>query len=118
MPPTPDKRPPAERPTAQLRIRLKYLDVQSFVEKFAPNVTRQGIFIASKSPKPVGTQLRFELLLADGKSKLIKGEAVVAWVREYDAANPGRAHGMGLKFSRLDRDSRELVDRIEAWKKD
>ncbi len=115
---SPDKRVEGAPPAAQLRIRLKYPDVQSFVEKFAPNVSRQGIFISSKSPKPVGTSLRFELLLSDGKSRLMKGEGVVTWIREYDGDHPSRPHGMGVKFSRLDGESRRLLDRIEAWKQD
>src|SRR5688572_27666968 len=102
---SPDQRAPAGGAPAQMRVRLKYTDVQSFVEKFAPNVSRQGIFISSKNPKPVGTQVRFELLLADGTSRLIRGEGVVTWVREFDAENPGKPHGMGVKFSRLDADS-------------
>jgi uncharacterized protein (TIGR02266 family) len=101
-----------------MRVRLKYTDVQSFVERFASNISRQGIFIASKSPKPVGTPVRFELLLADGKSRLIRGEGVVSWVREYDAAQPGRPHGMGVKFSRLDGESQRLIERIEQFKLD
>src|SRR5688572_23925847 len=100
MPP-PDKRAPETGGPAQMRIRLKYADVQTFVEKFAPNVSRQGIFIASRTPKPVGTAVRFELLLSDGKSRLLKGEGVVTWVREFDEKNPTRPHGMGVKFSRL-----------------
>jgi molecular chaperone DnaK len=105
-------------PPAQLRIRLKYVDVQSFIEKFATNISRGGMFIASRAPKAVGTLLRFELLLADGKSKLLKGEGVVAWIREFDEANPGRAHGMGVRFARLDADSRALLERIDAYKRE
>lgn len=101
-----------------MRIRLKYTDIQTFIEKFAANVSRNGIFIASKSPKPVGTLLRFELTLIDGTTRLLRGEGTVTWVREFDSDNPARPHGMGVKFARLDADSRALLERIEDWKRD
>jgi uncharacterized protein (TIGR02266 family) len=100
-----------------MRIRLKYADVATFVERFASHVSRSGIFIASRVPKPVGTVIRFEFLLADGKTKLIKGEGTVSWVREFDGENPLGPHGMGLRFARLDPDSRQMVDRIVAFKR-
>src|SRR5262249_47502302 len=114
----PDKRPSDTPGPAQMRIRLKYADVQTFVEKFAANVSRQGIFIPSKTPKPVDTLVRFELLLSDGTTKLLKGEGTVTWIREFDPANPTRAHGMGVRFTRLDTESRRLIDQMEAWKRE
>ncbi len=112
-----EKRTGDSGPPAQMRIRLKYADLPTFIERFAPNVTRGGLFIASRTPKAVGTTLRFELLLADGKTKVLKGEGVVAWVREFDPENPQRPHGMGVRFARLDADSRQLIDRIDAVKR-
>src|SRR5262249_3031059 len=64
-----------------------------------------------------GTTVRFELLLADGTTKLLKGEGVVAWVREFDPENPGRPHGMGVRFSRLDAESRQLIEKVDAFKR-
>jgi len=105
-------------PPAQMRIRLKYADVATFIERFASHVSRSGIFIASRTPKPVGTTVRFEFLLADGKTRLIKGEGVVSWVREFDGEHPLGPHGMGLRFNRLDPDSRQMVNRITAFKRE
>jgi molecular chaperone DnaK len=103
---------------ANMRITLKYPDVKAFVEKFATNVSRGGIFIASRTPKSVGTAVRFELLLSDGKSRVLRGEGMVAWVREFDPRQPNRPHGMGIKFSKLDPESRKVVDRILAFKQE
>lgn len=109
---------PSTKTPVSLRIKLKYADVDTFVEKFGANVTRAGIFLASRAPRPVGTTIRFELLIADGKSKVLKGDGVVIWIKDYDPAHPQRAHGMGLKFSRLDAESHKLVERILARKKE
>jgi uncharacterized protein (TIGR02266 family) len=102
--------------TASLRIKLKYRDENAFVEKFGAHVTRNGIFLATRSIKPPGTVVRFELLLADGK-RLMRGEGVVTWTREHDPAQPTVPAGMGLRYSKLDAESRKLLDRIAAHKR-
>ena len=34
-----------------MRIRLKYPDLETFIQKYAVNISRGGIFIATKQPK-------------------------------------------------------------------
>lgn len=100
-----------------MRIKLKYPDVETFIQKYAVNISRGGIFIATKQPKPVGTFVKFEFLLSDaGASSIIRGEGQVQWTKEYDPAHPMKAHGMGVKFSRLDADSQTVIDRALRWR--
>ena len=102
-----------------MRIKLKYPDVETFIQKYAVNISRGGIFIATKQPKAVGTFVRFEFLLSDaGQSSIIRGEGQVQWTKEFDAAHPAKPHGMGVKFSRLDADSQALIDRALRWRAD
>ena len=98
-----------------MRIKLKYPDVDTFIHKYAVNISRGGIFIATKTPKPVGTHIKFEFQLQAGTS-LIRGEGQVQWTREYDPAAPQRAHGMGVRFLRLDPASQSIVDRALKWR--
>jgi uncharacterized protein (TIGR02266 family) len=106
-----------DRQTASMRIKLKYPDVETFIQKYAVNISRGGIFIATKQPKPVGTFVRFEFLLSDaGTSSIIRGEGQVQWTKEYDPQHPMKAHGMGVKFSRLDADSQAVIDRALRWR--
>src|SRR5438105_4218549 len=98
-----------------MRIKLKYPDVDTFIQKYAVNISRGGIFIATKQPKAVGTALKFEFQLADGGA-VIRGEGVVQWTREYDPAQPAKAHGMGVRFTRLDEPSQAIVDRALAFR--
>jgi uncharacterized protein (TIGR02266 family) len=100
-----------------MRIKLKYPDLDTFIQKYAVNISRGGIFIATKTPKPVGTVVKFEFLLANAEAtSLIRGEGMVQWTREFDPATPQKAHGMGVKFTRLDADSQAVVDRALAWR--
>lgn len=100
-----------------MRIKLKYPNVETFIQKYAMNISRGGIFIATKSPKPVGTLLKFEFLLANAAgTSLIRGEGQVQWTREYDPSQPQKAHGMGVKFTKLDEGSQAVVDRALKWR--
>src|SRR6185295_17529833 len=91
--------------------RLRYPDLETFVEKYAPNVTRGGIFLASREPRPVGDVLRFEVLLRQG-GPVLSGEGRVTWVKEFNPAEPHRPYGMGVQFLYLDPDARPVLERL------
>jgi uncharacterized protein (TIGR02266 family) len=97
--------------SAPVRVRLRYSDLDTFIEKFAPNVTRGGIFLASKAPRPVGEVFHFEVQLSTGVVALA-GEGKVIWVKPFDAAEPQKPHGMGVQFVQVDAGSRGTLDRI------
>ena len=98
-----------------VRVRLRYAAFETFIEKFAPNVTRGGLFLASREPRAVGEVFNFEVLLAGGEVALA-GEGKVTWVREFDPAAPNKPHGMGVQFLRLDAPSRDVVNQMLARK--
>ncbi len=102
-----------QRVPVALRIKLRFRKVDTFVSKFATNISTRGMFISSRKPKAPGTQLRFELRLADD-STVIAGRGVVTWTREFDAKRPKEPHGMGIAFVGLSDDSKELIARMVA----
>ena len=108
--------PPTTPPTgASVRVRLRYAAFETFIEKFSPNVTRGGLFLASRTPRPIGEVFAFEVQLAGGEVAL-SGEGKVTWVREFDPAAPTKPHGMGVQFLRLDPPSREVLNQMLARK--
>ena len=94
-----------------VRLRLKYVELEAFIERFASNVTRGGIFIASREPRPVGSEVRFEVQLMTGPP-VLSGEGRVTWVKEFNPAEPQKAHGMGVQFTVVDPACRPLLDRL------
>jgi uncharacterized protein (TIGR02266 family) len=100
---------------APIRIRLRYAAFDTFIEKFAPNVTRGGVFLASRTPAPIGTTFAFEIQLAGGEVALA-GDGKVVWVKPFDPAAPQKAHGMGVQFLRLDPPSRDTLNQMLARK--
>ncbi len=93
-----------------LRIRLPFATESEFIERYGANVERGGIFIATRGPKPEGTEISFELVLANG-DRLMRGEGVVQTVRQDEAA--GRS-GMVVRFVRLEPRTKALIDRVCA----
>jgi uncharacterized protein (TIGR02266 family) len=98
-----------------LKIKFKSSNLDQFIERYSVDVSRGGIFIRTKEPLPVGTQLRFEFQLQDASS-LIAGDGTVVWIREHDPARQGVAPGMGVRFDKLATDSQKVLDRILSEK--
>jgi uncharacterized protein (TIGR02266 family) len=105
----------AKRTPVTLKIKFKSATLEQFIERYAVDVSHGGIFIRTKEPLPVGTQMRFEFQLRDA-TPLITGEGTVVWTRENDPARPGVAPGMGVRFDRLGEGSQEVLDKILAQK--
>jgi uncharacterized protein (TIGR02266 family) len=101
----------AASPEDVVRVRLRYPDLETFIEKYAPNVTRGGIFLASREPRPVGFVLRFEVLLRQG-GPVLSGEGRVTWVKEFNPAEPHRPYGMGVQFLYVDPAARPVLESL------
>ncbi|HET7826350.1 MAG TPA: TIGR02266 family protein [Anaeromyxobacter sp.] len=103
-----DKRT-GERMPVGLAVRLSYGTVDEFIDCFAVNISRGGVFIRTREPMPVGTSLSLELKLQGGEVA-IRGEGVVRWIQAPPAA------GMGIQFTDLDEPSLALVERMVTLK--
>lgn len=104
-----------KRTPVTLKIKFKSETLEQFIERYAVDVSQGGIFIRTKEPLAVGTQMRFEFQLRDA-SPLIGGEGTVVWTRENDPSRPAIAPGMGVRFDRLADGSQSVLERILAEK--
>jgi len=93
--------------TVSLRITLRYKDVEEFVARYAENISSAGLFLRTRTPKPTGTKIRFELLLVDG-TRAVAGDGVVTAVRDDDKP------GMSIRFHQIEAESQALIDRMVA----
>jgi len=108
----PPDEPSGARPSpVVLRIKLRYDDAESMVQRFAANVGRQGIFLPTKSIQPIDSEVKFELRLAND-TPVIVGLGRVRSVRAQDPANPRAAFGMAIELMRVTRESRDLILRM------
>lgn len=108
-----DKRAPVS-----LKVRFKSATVDEFIEQYSKDLSRGGVFIKSNTPMAVGTLLKFELQLKD-ESRLINGVGRVVWKRDPgpDVTDDNPA-GMGIKFIKMDPDSKAVVDRVVSGRPD
>src|SRR3954466_589687 len=104
-----------KRTPVTLKIKFKSETIEQFIERYAVDVSQGGIFIRTKEPLAVGTQMKFEFQLRDA-SPLIGGEGTVVWTRENDPSRPAIAPGMGVRFDRLGEGSQSVLERILAEK--
>lgn len=101
------RRVPLER-----KVILKFHHFGGFFVEYSANISLSGMFITTDSPKPVGSVFIFELWLGD-EYKLVHGLGEVVWNREQDEG-PERSSGMGVRYLKLDDESRGVIERIVA----
>jgi uncharacterized protein (TIGR02266 family) len=100
-----------KRTLLSLKIRYKSATLEDFIERYSSDISRGGVFIKAKKPLAVGTLLKFEFILQD-QSTLIHGVGRVVWRRDEAEADPENPSGMGIKFIKMDPESRSVVQRI------
>ncbi len=106
------------RKDVNLRVRVRADSVDDFVDQFAHNISKGGLFLRSQTPYPVDTMLQFEIQLKDGSS-VMRGRGKVTWSQP--PPGPGekrRTCGMGVQFIGLDADSKAMVMRILEHKEE
>jgi molecular chaperone DnaK len=107
--PGPSPLPREKRKYVSLRLRFKHPNLSSFIDAFAANLGKGGMFVASKDPLPAGTHLHFEFFLAEN-TPVFTGTGVVRWTRQ--VGDLKGLPGMGVQFEALPEASPELVGQM------
>ena len=107
--------PKEPRGPTNLRIKFRSASLDQFIERYAVDVSRGGIFIRTREPLPVDTRLRLEFQLQDS-TPLLAGEGTVVWIREHDPARENVTPGMGVRFDKLTPESQPTLEKILAEK--
>ena len=93
------------RQNERVTINKEFDSFDQFIQEYVTNISRSGVFIKTKEPLPIGTEvnLRFTVIMDDIET--IEGLGVVVRV-ENDPA------GMGVVFKELSSYSRDLIDKL------
>lgn len=93
------------RQHSRAMINQEFETIDEFIAEYVTNISHGGVFIRSKNPLPVGTRvtLKFSVILDDFET--IEGEGEVVRVE---------GGGMGVAFTRLNAESKALIDSIVA----
>jgi uncharacterized protein (TIGR02266 family) len=95
-----------QAPRVPLQVEVTLESEHNFFSGIANNVSEGGIFVATTSPPPVGSEVGFELVLG-GERFLVMG--VVRWVRGESAASSGAPAGCGVKWVHLEDGALEAI---------
>jgi uncharacterized protein (TIGR02266 family) len=103
----PDQRGLEHRQHKRIAINQEFGPIEDYIAEYVSNISQGGVFIASKNPLPVGTRvtLQFSVILDDIRT--VEGEGEVVRVE----TGPQEV-GMGVAFTRLTAESKELIDEI------
>ena len=86
-----------------LKIPVDYSAVDAFFSEFTTNVNEGGMFIATETPSPLGTEVALEFRLP-GLERPVNVPGRVAWISDGKGEAPV---GMGIEF-------RELVPEVRV----
>ena len=68
-------------PVVVLRVTVRAPDLDAFITRYSRHIAGDRIFIFSKAPQPVGTNVRFNLQLTSGEV-LLQGRGTVKRVQD------------------------------------
>src|SRR3954465_622445 len=96
-----------ERREERVTINKEFESYDAFINEYVSNISRTGVFVRSKTPLEIGTQvdLRFTVIMDDIET--IEGVGEVVRVHDDPA-------GMGVVFTELTAESQKIIDRLLA----
>jgi len=94
------------------RLRCAYASCAELRQASITQLATGGVFIATKSPLPVGTKLELRIHIADSDTRIEVGGAVVS---NNIAPDTGVGEmGMGIRFSRVSQEAIEKIAQLYA----
>jgi uncharacterized protein (TIGR02266 family) len=96
-----------QRQHIRVDINHEFNEIEEYIAEYVSNISQGGVFIRSKNPLPLGTRvmLKFSIIVDD--VEIVDGEGEVVRV----ARGPDEM-GMGVAFTRLTAESKQLIDGI------
>ena len=97
-------------PRHQVHIKVDYKTKDMFLSNYVTNISKGGVFIETKEPFPVSSEIDLALELP-GAQSTIHAQGRVAWT--YDIKKGGPlviVHGMGIKFTDIKPDEIKALE--------
>jgi uncharacterized protein (TIGR02266 family) len=96
-------------PRVGMVLEVRYRNAGQFLVSYCTNLSRGGLFVSTRAPEPIGTELVLSLRVP-GRALPVTLRARVRWNRsEDDDTGPA---GMGLSFADVDAVLGEHIDRM------
>lgn len=95
---------------ASLVVTFRVAGRAAFIERYASNVSKGGIFIVSREVHPIGSEIKFEIRSVDGAA-VFTGVGIVRWTKLHDPATK-QLPGLGIQFTNLDDDNQQVLEKL------
>jgi uncharacterized protein (TIGR02266 family) len=93
------------RKDERVTINREFESYDAFISEYVTNISRTGVFIRSKTPLPVGTQVNLQFTVIMDDIETVEGVGEVVRVHE----DPP---GMGVVFTELGTYSKGLIEKL------
>jgi uncharacterized protein (TIGR02266 family) len=116
MPPEDQQEEPKFRKSTRAPLvaatEIQYAGFKEKETLYTANISVDGMFVQTETPKPVGVSLRFELYIHKNADP-IRGFGEVAWLRVRNEG-PGNPAGMGIQFRYVEENSQQPLRQAVA----
>ena len=92
-----------ERRESRLTINKEFSSFDSFLEEYVTNISPTGVYVRSKKPLPVGTEVNLQFTVIMDDIETIEGKGCVVRTD---------AEGMGVVFREVSSYSKGIIDRL------
>lgn len=100
---------PEKRLSPRVAVNHEFSSIEEFITEYVSDISKDGVFIRSDDPLPVGTKVDLRFTVIVGDFETIEGIGEV--VRVVPPGSSG-APGMGVVFTELTGYSQKLVDHL------
>ena len=106
--PTTTRNPTKPRHVGTRQVQIRVTDPESFAELWQREIRRGGVYVESRSPPPIGSQLDVEFRFRDSETTIVG--RVVTVVRQADAPCVGLAPGFAVELEGLTLERRQALE--------
>ena len=94
-----------------IKATMKYTQQAEVIEAMKPLISTRGLFIRTRTTRPVGSEVHFEFTLAD-KSITYAGEGIVRKEIPFVGGPSSQRSGMLIALRKINRPFKEIVDAV------
>ena len=95
----------SERAEERVTINKEFKSFDTFIDEYVTNISRSGVFVRSKKPLQVGTEVNLNFTVIMDDIETIEGLGEVVRVE-------GDPPGMGVVFTQLNHYSEAIIERL------
>ena len=95
---------------APLAVEVHLTSENNFYAGITDNVSAGGIFVATYTPPPMGTDVELTLQLEAQQPLALRGK--VCWIRTVDTASDFAPAGCGIQWSNLTAEAEKLITKF------